>query len=124
MGTASAATPPDNKISSEQAKALVIASLCPQQRRLPKLEAVPDDTSSSSKFLFFTVTWEGMQSGSVVVGNYAVDPYTGDVFSSTRECYEEKNRKLAILQAQVRATIRLVPLEYRRMKTKGPLCGE
>jgi hypothetical protein len=124
IGTASAATPHENKISNEQAKALIIASLAPQQRRLPKLEAVPDDASTSSEFLFFTVSWEGMQSGSVVVGNYAVDPYTGDVFSSTRECYEEKNSNLAILQTQVRSAIRLSPSEYLRLKSRGPLCGK
>jgi len=30
----------------------------------------------------FSVTWAGAPNQSVVVGNYAVDPYTGDVWSA------------------------------------------
>jgi hypothetical protein len=111
-------------MTSDQAKALVMASLTAQQRQLPKAEAEPYGAPDSSKFLFFTVTWEGTPNGSAVVGNYAVDPYTGDVFSSTRECYEEKNKRLEALQAQVRAKLHLSQSEYRRLKTKGPLCEQ
>ena len=81
-----------------------MASLTAEQRRLPKLEAEQYDAPDPSKFFFFTVTWKGTPKGSVVVGNYAVDPYTGDVFSATTGCYEEKNKRLQALQAQVRAT--------------------
>jgi len=70
------------------------------------------------------VTWEGTPKGSVVVGNYAVDPYTGDVFSATIGCYEEKNKRLEALQAQIRAKLHLSQSEYQRLKTKGPLCEE
>jgi hypothetical protein len=121
---AGAADPPDHKITTDQAKALVMASLTAQQRRLSKVEAEAYEAPASSKFLFFTVTWEGKPNGSVVVGNYAVDPYTGDVFSSTRECYEEKNKRLEVLQAQVRAKLHLSQSGYRQLKTKGPLCEE
>lgn len=115
----------ERKITVEQARSLVMASLTAEESRLPKLEAIPDDTpGSSSKFMFFTVTWEGTPNGSVVVGNYAVDPYTGDVFSATRECYEEKNKRLAALQTQVRAKLHISQPEYQRLKTKGPLCEE
>jgi len=125
LTTAIASGTAERKMTVEQARALVMASLTAQQRRLPKIELVPDDTpESSSKFMFFTVTWEGTQNGSVVVGNYAVDPYTGDVFSATRECYEEKNKRLERLQAQVRAKLHLSQSEYQRLKTKGPLCEE
>jgi len=114
------------KITIEQAKALVIASLTAQQRRLPKLEAehFDDPENPTPKFWFFTVTWEGLPKGSVVVGNYAVDPYTGDVFVATSECDEVKNKRLERLQAQVRAELHLSQSEYRKLKTKGPLCAE
>jgi hypothetical protein len=115
-------SPPEHRITSDQAKALVLASLTRQQERLPKMEAEPFVPPSPSKFLFFTVTWEGTPNGSVVVGNYAVDPYTGDVFSSTISCYEEKNKKLEALQAQIRAKLHLSQSDYQRMKTNGPLC--
>jgi hypothetical protein len=113
---------PRQRITTDQATALVMASLTAEQRRLPKVEAVPDATSESSKFLFFTVIWEGTPKGSVVVANYAVDPYTADVFSAVTECTEEKNKRLLSLQKQVRATLHLSQSEYLRSKTKGPLC--
>lgn len=120
-----AADAPKPTITNDQAKALVMASLTAQQRQLPKVEAESIDAKdSSSKFLFFTVTWEGTPNGSVVVGNYAVDPYTGDVFSATRECYEEKNKRLKTLQARIRGKLHLSQTDYRRLKTKGPLCEE
>ena len=122
--TAGAAGPPEHRITIDQATALVMASLTAQQRRLPSLgiEPEPPSPGNPSRFLFFEVTWEGTPNGSVVVGNYAVDPYTGDVFSSTMSCYEEKNKRLEALQAQVRAKLHLSQSEYRRLKTKGPLC--
>lgn len=122
--TAWASDLPDHKITENQAEALVMASLTAQQRQLPKVEVDKDESSGSSRFLFFTVTWEGTLNGSVVVGDYAVDPYTGDVFSATRECYEEKNKVLEALQAQIRATLHLSQLRYQQIKTSGPLCQE
>ncbi len=119
-----AGEPPERKITTAQARALVMASLTAEQKRLPKLEAEQYDAPGPSKFLFFTVTWEGTPKGSVVVGNYAVDPYTGDVFSATISCHEEKNKRLQALQVQVRANLHLSQSEYRRLKTKGPLCEE
>lgn len=110
------------QISESQARILVLTSLDQQQRRLPKLEAVADGASSSSRFSFFTVVWAGDKSGSVVVGNYAVDLMTGDVFSATRECYEENNKRLKILQTKFRRLIHLPISRYRKVKTNGPLC--
>jgi len=113
----------EHKLTVDQAKELVMAALTPKQRRLPKLGAEPYDApDSSSKFLFFTVTWAGTPNGSVVVGNYAVDPNIGDVFSATIGCYEAKNTALQKIQARVRASLLLSAAEYRRLKTKGPLC--
>jgi len=112
------------KIAIAQARALVLASLTPEQKRLPKVGAEPYDDPNSSKFVFFTVFWEGTPTGSVVVGNYAVDPYTGDVFSATIGCEEEKNKNLQALQTRIRATLHLPQSEYRRLKTRGPLCDE
>jgi len=121
---ACAAEPSSNKINANQAKALVMASLTSKERRLPSLGADPYNDPNSSKFLFFTVTWAGTPNGSVVVGNYAVGPYTGDVFSATMACHEEKSKHLEALQRQVRATLHLTQAEYQKLKTKGPLCDQ
>jgi hypothetical protein len=110
------------RITIKQAEALVIAALSPQQRRLPNIEAEADDTQQPSRFIFFIVTWAGTPNGSVVVGNYAVDPATGDVFSATRECYEFKTKELRSLQLKIRAALQLSEEEYQQRKSKGPLC--
>lgn len=110
------------KVSGSEAKALVMAVLTAQQRKLPNLEIIPDHTPLWPRFWYFAVTWKGPQRGSGVIGNYAVDPLTADVFSSTRECGEEMNRRLAALQAQVRRAIHLTQAKYERMRTRGPLC--
>jgi hypothetical protein len=116
----------ERKITVEQATALVMASLTAEQRRLPKVEAehFNNPANPSSKFLIFTVVWEGLPNGSVVAGMYAVDPYTGDVFFANSECDEVKNKRLERLQAQVRAKLHLSQSEHHRLKTKGPLCEE
>jgi|SRR5580658_5770595 hypothetical protein len=122
--TANAVDQPEHKITADQARALVLASLTPEQTGLPSLGADPYNDPSTSKFLFFTVTWAGTPNGSVVVGNYAVDPHTGDVFSATIGCEEEKNENLRALQTRIRASLHLSQSEYQRLKTKGPLCED
>lgn len=121
---AGAVAPPEHRVTINQAKALVIASLTAQQRRLPRLGAEPSSPPGPSRFLYFEVTWEGVPNGSVVVGNYAVDLDTGDVFSATASCDEESNKRLETLQAQIRAKLHMSWSEYQRLKSKGPLCEQ
>jgi len=121
---APAAASAPRKITTEQAHALVLASLTPEQSRLTKLNVLPYDSPEKSIFWFFTITWAGTPTGSVVVGNYAVDPYTGDVFSASSASYEYKSAKLQSLQAKVRESLHLSRPEYERLKTKGPLCDK
>lgn len=111
-------------VTPAQAKALVLASLTAEQKRLPQLGAERYDYPSSPRCMFFTVTWAGGPNQSVVVGNYAVDPYTGDVWSATASCSEETNPELRALQSRIRAELGLSHSEYSRLKTKGPLCEE
>jgi hypothetical protein len=113
-----------SKISDSQAKEVIVASLTVQQRRLPKLQVEQFYESGSSKFWFFTVMWEGLPKGSAVVGNYSVDPYTGDVFSAVASCDEIHTQTLQDLQRRIRASLHLSKSEYHRLKTKGPLCEE
>ncbi len=113
---------PEHTVTMIQAKALVVASLSATQQQLPGLGAERYDDPNNAMFLFFTVTWKGTPAGSVVVGNYAVDPHTGDVFSASASCYELKNQKLHALQVQVRESLHLSQVQYKRLKTKGPLC--
>jgi hypothetical protein len=120
---AALSSPPGRTITLAEAKSLVLTSLAPEQKKLPKLEAVQYDNANTPRFLFFTVTWEGGANRSVVVGNFAVDSYTGDVWSASAECTEESNPELRKLQAKIRASLKLSHSDYLRLKTKGPLCA-
>ena len=112
------------KISVFQAKELIAASLTVQQRRLPKLQVEQFYEPGSSRFWFFTAMWEGLPKGSVVVGNYAVDPCSADVFSAVASCDEILNPTLQSLQRRIRTGLHLSKAEYQRLKTRGPLCEQ
>ncbi len=114
----------ERRATTDQARVLVLASLTPKERQLPKLETEPYNGPKSSRFDYFAVTWSETPNGSVVVGSYAVDAYTGDVFSATSSCREEKNKDLEALQKQFRTSLFLTQAEYLKLKTKGPLCGK
>jgi len=72
--------------------------------------------------MFFTVVWSAPENQSVVVGNFAVDPYTGDVWNASSECDELTNPRLRALQKTVREALRLSQSDYKSLKVKGPLC--
>lgn len=119
-----AADKAERRATPDQARVLVLASLTPKERQLPKLETEPYNGPQSSRFVYFAVTWSDTPNGSFVVGSYAVDPYTGDVFSATSRCHEEKTKNLEALQKQFRTSMSLSQAEYLKLKTKGPLCGQ
>ena len=117
---------PEHRITAEQARKLVMASLSPQELGMPGVEAeqVPGPPDSSTpRFLFFTVVWaQTSAKGSVVVGNYAVDPYTADAWSATTSCDEMENAELVRLQRTIRSALHLSARRYNALKTNGPLC--
>lgn len=123
LNSANASDYPKPMVTPAQAKALVLASVTADQKRLPRL-GTEQYNDPNSRFMFFTVTWAGAPNGSVVVGNYAVDPYTGDVWSAVASCDEESNQELRTLQSRIHASLGLSHSEYIRLKTKGPLCEE
>ena len=125
------------KITFEQARTIVFAALTSEQRRLPGLaidnptEKNPKDISTYEDpdrpgFLTFLVVWaQPIDGGSVNVGIYSVDPYTGDIFDGVAgTCEGIKNKKLETIQKNIRHSLRLTATQYHKIKTKGPLCME
>lgn len=108
------------KVSVDEAEKLVLEALPLKTRHLPKfgLERYPEEKG----YYFFSAMWAGEPNGSVIIGHYAVDPSTGDVWSATEECKEESTPALRKLQAKVRLRIGLSDSEYHKIKRKGPLC--
>jgi hypothetical protein len=104
---ADAVTKDTLKITLAQARELVMASLTPLERNAPGVgielpDKGPNDmvsyqVSDKPRFLLFHVTWNATE-GSDLIGWYAVDIYTGDVFNAVSGCDEHHNKKLTNLQ--------------------------
>jgi hypothetical protein len=124
----------EHKITINQARALVWASLTPEALRLPNIQILSTDENSEDissyadrnhpRFLIFNVIWDGTPDGSVEIGFYAVDIYTGDVFDPTSSCPKYNNKKLDELQKKIRRSLHLTHIKYQKLKTNGPECVE
>lgn len=107
----------------QTAKQLLRVALPKRERLLPGL-SFEQYEGSSNRFYFFTVAWAAAATSSVVAGNYAVDRYTGDVWSATRGCDELSTASLRKMQAKVRSDLGLSSKQYQGTKTHGPLCDQ
>jgi len=115
---------PKKPISVDQAKKLVLAALTLKTRSLPGfgLELEHDSGPEYADYYNFMGDWDGAEGGSAMLGFYAVDPETGDVFSGTVGCYEISTTALRKLQKEFRYQIGLSAETYKKIKKKGPLC--
>ena len=109
-------------VSLEQATALVVAALPTKTKQLPEFGIEQFGEDQHSQFYFLTAYWQGAPNGSMIIGNYAVDPSTGDVWDAVMECSELNTRALRKLQKRIRREIGLSDSEYKKIKSKGLLC--
>jgi len=72
------------------------------------------------RFYFFAALWDN-PNGSPLIGHYAVDVRTGDVWNAVI-CERFKSPALAILQHTIRERIGLTDVQYRKLRTDGPQC--
>ena len=108
-------------IAPDEARQLVLAALPSRTKRLPKFELEGGLDSHDPRFYFFEAYWAGAPNGSMVIGNYAVDASTADVWNAPAACDELSTPALRKLQKQVRSRIGLSPTEYRKKKRRCPL---
>ena len=108
-------------ITPDEARQLVLAALPSRAKRLPKFELEGGLGSHDPRFYFFEAYWAGAPNGSMVIGNYAVDASTADVWNAPAACDELSTPALRKLQKQVRSRIGLSPTEYRKQKRRCPL---
>lgn len=78
------------------------------------------ENADAPGFYFFTALFDNRE-GSAVLGNYAVDRRTGDIWSATH-CHEEISPSASALQRRLRARMRMNAAAYRRLRRPGPLC--
>lgn len=79
----------------------------------PPLPEYPD-------FYYLEALWHN-PGKSAVIGNYAVDPRTGDVWVSVA-CKEMKSAALRKKQQEIRKAIGLSDQAYKKIKRPGPMC--
>ena len=105
-------------ITEDEARKLTIQSLDSKARKLPKLTLENYDKVKDSTFFQFAVTWDN-PTGSVMVGFFAVNRVTGDVWKLV-VCRRLKSEDLTHLQIMIRKQIELTAHEYHQFHDKAP----
>lgn len=106
-------------LDAKEARRLAIEALDPGQRKLPGLNAALSQRLDIPGFYRFEVLWKPTNPGSAVVGFFAVNRVTGQVWELVR-CSEKKSRNLARLQGNMHKAIGLSPEELRSLGHKAP----
>jgi len=112
---------PRTRVSVEEAKKLVLAALPSSAKQLPKFSLEGGQVPDSAGFYVFMAYWAGAPKGSTVIGHYAVDASTADVWNNVMACEELSTPALRELQVRVRSRIGLFDAEYRKRKRRCPL---
>ncbi len=111
-------------LAIEQAKRLVISAL--EENRATKLQKFNLELMKNSldpTFYFFEATWSNAKGGSNIIGHYAVDPQTGDVWSGI-VCDKITSPSLRRLQRSIQSRLGITPSTYRKLRRPGPMCDE
>ena len=112
---------PSRFVSAEDAKKLVLAALPSKTKQSSKFELEGGDDPAYPHFYVYQALWAGTPNGSVVVGIYAVDKETADVWNAPAACVEMSTPALHRLKTKIRLGIGLSPAEYRKKKRRCPL---
>jgi len=110
-------------VSWEEAQQLVSKALEQgDATKLPgfALQQEPDDTYYPG-FYNFSALWNN-PGGNNVIGFYAVDRATGDVWSAD-ECKQFNSAPLKKLQKAIRWRLEMDDKLYRKLKRPGPMCS-
>ena len=107
-------------LTESETRQLVMQALDSSARKLPKLAVDPytDAKSPVPNFYEFSVTWDN-PNGAVVVGFFAVNRATGDVWKLV-VCSKVESAHLRRLQAALRRRIKLREDEFRKLKDEAP----
>ncbi len=112
---------PENTITREQARQLLLKALQetdPQWAHLPKFGLDYYRDPYFPGFFFFEAGWDNPV-GTVVLGHYAVNPRTADVWEATG-CHRLHPVSIKPLQESLRRKIGLSDQEYRKLTTQVP----
>ena len=121
-GTASSAGVPSPRMSRIDAQQIMLRYL--QDARLaqrPGFALDSFDSPTSPTFYFFEAIYANPGPGSAMLGSWAVDSRTGDIWSATT-CEEKTSPGTHALQMQIRARLQITAVRYRQLRRGGPMC--
>ena len=88
--------------------------------KLPGFGIENSQDSYFPEFYFFDALWNNPD-GSVVIGHFAVDPQTADVWDAV-VCRRYHTTALSRLQRSMRQRIGLTNTRYNQIRRSGPMC--
>lgn len=106
-------------LSVEEARRLAIQALQPTERAAPGLDVELAQSSHIEGFYRFEITWNNPNPGSVVIGSFAVNRATGDVWELVL-CKRRRSGELNRLQQELRKAIGLDSKELHELRDKAP----
>ncbi len=109
------------KLTVEEGRALVLAAIDPRTTKLPHFGIDQSHDKYSPEFYHFDVTAE--TGGSPVIGFYAVDPITADIWNGVL-CERISSSRIHKVQTALRAKIGLSSAEYKEKRRPGPMCSK
>jgi hypothetical protein len=112
------------QLTIKQARRLVISVL--EENGAAKLKNFNLESMKDSldpTFYFFEATWNNTKGGSNIIGHYAVDPPTGDVWSGI-VCDEITSPTIRRLQRRIQSHLGITPGTYQKLRRPWPMCDE
>src|SRR6185369_14677891 len=113
-----------HEVTAEMAANLVHAALKGEgagATELPGFRLELMNKPVDARFYYFEASWSNPQPAGVVIGHYAVDPFTGDVWNGI-VCSEITSRSLRKVQRKVRHSLGITEERYRKLRRQGPMC--
>jgi hypothetical protein len=118
LSPAANAQPPEARLSVHEAETLVDAALYPNRSRAV-LEQIHNPYEPD--FIFFEAI-DPNPDHSAHMGTFAVNPWTGDVWSTAGSCSRLASSKLVEMLKSIRTRSKLAGAEFERRSAKKPIC--
>jgi hypothetical protein len=112
------AQPPGRKIDIEEARKLVHEVV---KGHNPDASITSSPRAFDPDFYFFAATWPN-PAGSPMIGYFAVNPWTGDVWNAAG-CEHLTSKSIERLQQDIRKRSHFKREDYVKLREKKPMCG-
>jgi hypothetical protein len=119
LGDAMTASARTRDLNEAEGRRLLLEALEPTQRKLPGLVLKLYTRVEMPQFYRFEVYWDNPTPGSIMVGSFAVNKATGDVWE-LYFCKKKRSKELASMQRDLRKAIDMSPEELQKLTDKAP----